>query len=204
MEITVSATGFSKFGFGCEILNASNTNAGLMQNQGAGVKFLNSGSRKNAVHSTGKTNSGSAVFSFEWVAPQSGAATIYVSGNAVNGNNSSSGDLPITPVSLALQAQVPVDPVAIKENSVLLGAMRVYPQPSNGITQLSYALKQTTRIEISICDLSGKELKYFNEGIQEQGQHSKLLNLDGLSEGVYFLKLSGEGKPLSQKLIIVN
>lgn len=204
IEITVSATGFSKFGFGCEILNASNTNAGLMQNQGAGVKFLNSGARKNAVQNTGKINSGSAVFSFEWVAPQSGAATIYVSGNAVNGNNSSSGDFPITPVSLALQAQVPIDPVSINEARLLYGEMSIYPQPSNGITRLNYSLKQSAHIEISICDLSGKELKLFNEGKQEQGQHSKLLSLDELSEGVYFLKLSGEGKPLSQKLIIVN
>lgn len=205
MEITVSATGFSKFGFGCEILNASNANAGLMQNQGSGVKFLNTPSgRKNAVHSTGKTNSGSAVFSFEWVAPQSGAATIYASGNAVNGNNSSSGDLPITPVSLALQAQAPINPVSIKEADALIGEMNMYPQPSDGITQLSYVLKQSTRIEISICDLSGKELKRFDEGKQEQGQHQKLMNLEGISEGVYFVKLLGEGQRLSQKLLIVN
>lgn len=204
MEITVSASGFSKFGFGCEILNASNTNAGLMQNQGAGVKFLNSGARKNAVHSTGKTGSSSVVFSFEWVAPQSGGATIYVSGNAVNGNNSSSGDFPIPPISLALQAQIPIDPVGVNESNILLGAMNVYPQPSSGLAQLDYVLKQSSPIEISICDLTGKELKRFNEGILEQGPHSKLLSLEGLEEGVYFLKLSGEGKMLSQKLIVIN
>lgn len=204
MEITVSAAGFSKFGFGCEILNVSNTNAGLMQNQGAGVKFLNSGARKNAVHSTGKINAGSAVFSFEWVAPQSGAATIYVSGNAVNGNNNSSGDFPIPPVSLALQAQIPIDPVGVEESNVLPGEMSVYPQPSNGVTQLTYILKQSSTIEISICDLSGKELRKFNEGKQEQGPHCKLLSLEGIAEGVYFLKLSGEGKMLSQKLFLVN
>jgi hypothetical protein len=204
IEITIAATGFGRFGFGCEILNGSNGNAGVMQNAGAGVKFLNAGPRKNAVQTTTKINPGSAVFTFEWVAPQSGPATIYVSGNAVNGNGGTSGDFPLTPISLALQAQAPVDPVGITESQALLGEMYVYPQPSNGITQLNYALKQNTRIEISICDLSGKELKYFNEGIKEQGQHSKLLNLEGLSEGVYFLKLSGEGKPLSQKLIILN
>lgn len=204
IEITVSASGFSKFGFGCEILSAANTNAGLMQNQGAGVKFLNAGARKNAVHSTGKSGTGSAVFSFEWVAPQSGAATIYASGNAVNGNNSSSGDFPLSPVSLALQAQVPIDPVGINESNALLGAMHVYPQPANGITQLNYTLKQSGFIEIRICDLNGKELKHLIEGEQEQGPHSKLLNLDELSEGVYFIKLIGENQLLSQKLIILQ
>ncbi len=204
IEITVSASGFSKFGFGCEILNASNANAGLMQNQGAGVKFLNSGARKNAVHTTGKLNAGSANFTFEWVAPQTGAATIYVSGNAVNANNSSSGDFPITPVSLALQAEIPIDPVAIEESGLLLGELSIYPMPSNGITNLSYVLKKSSLIEISICELSGKELKRFEEGKQEQGQHNKLLNLEGISAGVYFVKLSGEGQRLSQKLLIIN
>lgn len=208
MEITVSASGFSKFGFGCEILNVSNTNAGLMQAAGPGVKFMNvtvqGNQRNNAVHSTGKLNSDSAKFTFEWVAPQSGAATIYVSGNAVNGNNSSSGDFPIAPVSLALQAAVPIDPVGVKEMGALLGEMILYPLPCNGITNLSYALKHTSLIEISICDLSGKELKRISEGKQEQGQYHKLINLAGLSEGLYFVKLSGDGNKLSQKLLIVN
>jgi len=204
IEITVTASGFSKFGFGCEILNAFNANAGLMQNQGTGVKFLNSGARKNAVHTTGKLNAGSANFTFEWVAPQSGAATIYVSGNAVNANNSSSGDFPIAPVSLALQAEIPIDPVAIKESGLLLGELSIYPLPSNGITNLSYVLKRSSLIEISICDLSGQELKRFEEGTQEQGLHNKLVNLEGISAGVYFVKMLGEGQRLSQKLLIVN
>jgi hypothetical protein len=208
IEITVTASGFSKFGFGCEILNASNANAGLIQTAGPGVKFMNitvqGTQRKNAVHTTGKLNAGSANFTFEWVAPQTGAATIYVSGNAVNANNSSSGDFPITPVSLALQAEIPIDPVAIKETNALLGELSIYPQPCNGITNLSYVLKQSSLIEISICDVSGKELKRFNEGKLQQGQHNKLLNLEGISAGVYFVKLLGEGKKLSQKLLIVN
>ncbi len=204
IEITVLANGFSKFGFGCEILNASNANAGLMQTAGTGVKFLNSGQRKNAVHSIGKAGSNSASFTFEWVAPQNGSATIYVSGNAVNGNNSTSGDLPIVPISLTLEQQVPIDPVGINETSSLLGEMIVFPSPAHGITNLSYALKQNSLVEISICDLSGKTLKHFSEGKKEQGQHTKLISLEELSDGVYFIKLLGDGKKLSQKLLIVQ
>jgi hypothetical protein len=205
LEITIAAAGFGRFGFGCEILNSLNSNAGVMQNAGAGVKFLNTVSgRRNAVQTTTKINPGSAVFAFEWVAPQSGPATIYASGNAVNGNGGTSGDFPLTPISLALQAQAPVDPVGITESSTLLGDMNVYPVPSNGITHLSFNLKQSSKIEISICDLTGKELKHVNEGEQQQGHHSKLLSLEGLSSGVYFVKLSAEGKKLSQKLLIVN
>jgi Secretion system C-terminal sorting domain len=208
IEITVSASGFSKFGFGCEILNASNANAGLIQTAGPGVKFLNVNvqgtQRKNAVHTTGKLNSGSATFTFEWVASQTGAVTIYAAGNAANGNNSTTGDLPIAPISLALQAEVPIDPVGIKETNLLLGEMSIYPQPSNGISNLSYVLKQPGLVEISICDLSGKELQGVYEGKQDQGPHLKLINTEGLRAGVYFLKLSVEGQQLSQKLFLVN
>jgi len=205
MEITVSAAGFGKFGFGCEILNASNANAGLMQTAGSGVKFMNSGQRKNAVHTTGKINPGSGTFVFEWVAPQSGAATIYVAGNAVNQNNSTTGDFPLTPISLALNAaEPPIDPVGINETDLLLGEMIIYPVPSKGVSSISYALKESARIKIQICDLTGKELKTFVDEEKQQGPHTKLLNLEELAPGLYFVKLSANDKKLSQKLLIIN
>ena len=55
LTIIITASGFNNFGFGCEILNASNTDAGTMQNAGTGVKFLTAGNgRKNAVQSATK------------------------------------------------------------------------------------------------------------------------------------------------------
>jgi hypothetical protein len=209
MEITVSAAGFGKFGFGCEILGSSNSSAGLMQTAGPGVKFMNVNvqgtQRRNAVHTTGKLNTGSATFTFEWVASQAGPVTIYVAGNAVNQNNSTTGDFPLTPISLALNAaEPPIDPVGINESNLLLGEMIIYPVPSKGVSSISYALKESAQIKIQICDLTGKELKTFVDEEKQQGPHTKLLNLEELAPGLYFVKLSANDKKLSQKLLIIN
>lgn len=204
ITITVNASGFSQFGFGCEILNASNANAGLMQNQGAGVKFLNSGARKNAVQSTAKSGSGSANFQFEWVAPASGAATFYVSGNAVNGNNNSAGDFPVTPITLALQAGAPVDPVGLAEGSILSGEALLYPNPANSLAGLSFMLKQEAAIEAEILSLDGKSLKRINLGQLQAGLHNQSLDVQDFAPGLYFVKLSAENKKLSQKLLILE
>ena len=63
ITIETAASGFSKYGFGCEILTPSVTNSGTMSAPGAGVKFLNSGAKRNAVHTTAK-NGTSAQFTF--------------------------------------------------------------------------------------------------------------------------------------------
>lgn len=204
ISITVNASGFNQFGFGCEILNASNANAGVMQNQGPGVKFLNSGARKNAVQSTAKSGSGSASFQFEWVAPANGAATFYVSGNAVNGNNSTSGDFPLSPVSLALQAAPPTDPVALNEHTLLSGEVQLYPNPANGLTGLSFMLKQEAVLEAEILSLDGKSLQRLDLGQLPAGLQSQILHLGNIAPGLYFVKLSSDGKKLSQKLLILE
>ncbi|MGE0568790.1 MAG: choice-of-anchor V domain-containing protein, partial [Bacteroidia bacterium] len=106
INVLVGAISFSNFGFGCEILNAANADAGTMQNAGAGVKFVTAGNgRKNATHITPKAGNNITSFSFEWVAPNSGNATIYAAGNCVNLNGNTTGDLPVK-TSLALTAQV--------------------------------------------------------------------------------------------------
>src|SRR6218665_838528 len=120
VKVGASNAALTRFGFGCEIIDDLGIDAGTMQNAGAGVKFLFAGSRKNAVHSTPKVKTnGSADFVFDWVAPSFGdTATIFVAGNAVNNNNSSSLDFPLPPVFKQLKAKQPEpEPVGIHKNN---------------------------------------------------------------------------------------
>lgn len=108
VNVTVAKTGVSLFGFGTEILNASNANAGTISViNTAQTKLLNSGARRNVVH---QLNGGAATdtktFSFLWVAPSTaGAATIYAAGVAANGNGQSSSDYVYT-ASLPISSSV--------------------------------------------------------------------------------------------------
>src|SRR5688572_9187434 len=133
ISIQMSATGFSRFGFGCEILGKNNTNAGTMQLPGPGVKFLNAfNGRRNALHTIPKL-AGTASFDFQWVAPSTpDTVTFYVMGNAVNGNGSTSGDFPLAPVSMSLSPKpLPVDPTTlIRELPSFVTKVYLYPNPA--------------------------------------------------------------------------
>ena len=211
ISVIVGATGFSRFGFGCEILDSVNVNAGVMQTlAGTGVKLMNAGTRKNATHSTPKSGIDEATFKFRWIAPNIDKATIYVCGNAVNFNGSTTGDLPF-PSSLELTRMPdPVDTTVIDSNLTVIskhglepGSFNVYPNPAAFLTTVSYHIEKEMNVCLELYDLSGKLIKVLAEERQFPGAQSRFLNLQGIPAGVYFVRLSGDHSRLSQKLLTI-
>ncbi|WP_317899328.1 T9SS type A sorting domain-containing protein [Aurantibacillus circumpalustris] len=211
ITIQASATNFSKFGFASQILNPSNTNAGVLQNAGTGVKFLNIGAKRSAVHNSVKTGA-SVSFTYKWVAPSSGDATIYAIANAVNGNNSTSGDFVIAPISMPLIAgPIPTPPVdttltvGLKENKTnALVQVSIFPNPIKDLGNISYNLKKTGTVGIELIDMRGALVKQLYNQPETPGYHSQIINLNGIASGVYFIKTTFEKQKVSQKLITVQ
>ena len=213
-QITVetSAPNFSRFGFASQILNSSNTNAGVLQNAGSGVKFLNLGGKRSAVHTTPKVAVGTALFTFKWAAPSDGNATIYAIANAVNGNNSTSGDFVIPPVSMDLvAAPTPTPPVdtsstvGLKETKITtLLQVSISPNPVYDLSTISYYLKKTGMVNVELIDMRGTLVKQLYGQTETPGYHSQILNFSGISSGVYFIKTSFDKEKVSQKLITVH
>lgn len=205
ITINLAAANFSVYGFGCEILNSSNTNAGNMHTQGAGVQFLNSASRRNAIHTGPKSGTGGTSFSFEWAAPTDGDnATIYVAGNAVNGNVNTTLDFPMVPVSLALTEQVPIDTDVKEQSANQLTQLSVYPNPAAALTTISYFLRSQKNLRIELVNMNGSIVKEFTDKTQDPGPHSQILDLQGIASGVYFVKVSVAGQKSTQKLISIQ
>jgi len=209
ISVVANAAGFTHYGFGCEILDDFSTSVGTMQTiSGAGVKLLNAGSRRNAVHSTPKTaNSGTATFNFKWVAPDEGGGniTIYAAANAVNLNGVMSGDFPIAPVNLVVaEGAAPVNTAIRSNEKTTRYDVSVYPSPANGFTTLSYFLNASQTIAVELIDISGKTVKELVNEKQDTGDHEHLLNLESVPAGVYFIKLSADNQKVAQKLITVQ
>ena len=210
VSITVNATGFSEFGFGCEILNMFNLSIGNMQTAGPGVQFLNAGNgRKNATHTTSKVGTNSATFTFTWIAPSAGGsdAIFYVCGNAVNGNNAMSGDLPI-PYSYSITegvAPTPTNNVSFeKTENYSISKFYVAPNPTQDFTKISYFLNESKNIQIELVEISGKIIKEFVNEVQIAGPHNQLLDLTMVAPGIYFIKATANGQKITQKLISIN
>jgi hypothetical protein len=205
IAVNVAATGFNRFGFGCEVLDENGNNVGNMQNPKTGVSIVNAGNgRKNAIQNAPKLGSGAASFLFEWVAPFSDTATIYAAANAINVNGSTTGDFPLPAVFLQLKTNNPTT-VSIKEvNTNALSQISVYPNPAKQLTTISYDLKETKKVTIQLIDLNGKLVKNFISDTENSGSHTHLLDLNNISSELYFVRLLLDNKKITQKLIIVQ
>ena len=185
MLITIANQDYQNFGFGCEILDSLNANSGTMSNPGTGVKFMNSASRNNATHDTPKSGTGSATFEFDWKAPASGQATIYVAANSVNLNGSTSGDM-ASNTSLVLKPAIPT--ASSPKNH--FADLKVFPNPCKNEfnLQINEALQS-----VVIYNLAGKSHAL---PFQQSSQSCKVILGYDIAPGTYLLKVT----TISQKV----
>lgn len=202
IQIGVGSLSLSNFGFACEILDAANANAGVMQNAGAGVQFLNAlNARKSATHTAKKAGTGFATFQFEWVAPASGQVKIYAAGNAVNNNGNSAGDA-VSTSTLALTASTGA---SVSENVSQFASINIYPNPIKSDFKFNYSLMESGVVRVALYDLQGKEIAEFVNENQINGLHTVNASIPAdLSKGVYMMKFTLNGQPAAQRLVITQ
>lgn len=199
VDVRVSQTGITLFGFGAEILTSANANSGTITVLNATqTKILNSGARRNIVHQlNGGAGTDFKTFSFQWVAPATaGSATIYASGLAANGNNQNSGDNVYT-ASLPISSSV-----GIREYN-LSSTVSLYPNPARERVMLSYELNNEALVTCSLSGLNGQHVADFYSEKQTPGNHEhNLLIPTFVQPGLYLVQLIVNGEATSRRLII--
>jgi hypothetical protein len=83
----------------------------------------------------------------------------------------------------------------------LLGAT---PNPMGGETEVRYQLRQRSKVEVHICDVSGRTVASPPAEVQEAGLHSFRWNAGHVPEGVYFLSLNAGDYHCIMKLLKVK
>lgn len=201
VTIIVTNSSYTKFGFNAEILNPSNVNAGNITSGLSGVQVVNT-ARKNVTQTTPKTGTGSATFQFVWVAPLTGTATIYAAGNAVDGTGGTGGDKGGNAAFIVTANTA----ASINENVVSgISGLNVYPNPVHSEFKISYNLMESGRVKTALYDIRGQEVAELANEAQNSG--AQMLNNQlppDLAKGVYFVKLSVNGKQQIQRLIIAQ
>ncbi len=203
ITVRVANGSLTNFGFGCTIINSSNTDAGTMQNPASNTKFVVAASngRKNATHNN-MFNAGTATqgnFTFEWVAPSSGQVRIFAAGNAVNANSGTGGDL-VSSTSMTLNAAAAS---SIKEN-LPVSALSIFQNPAFGSLNLSYFKSTSDDLSLSIYDLNGKEVFAKNLTNQQVGQVENSVKLNDLAAGAYFVGLKNNSTVVAKKLVVLQ
>lgn len=204
ITVNAQAAGFARFGFDCEILTPSGTNAGTISpNFPGAVKVLQAGTRSNAVH-TAPHNTATAAFTFPWKAPPGGTAVVYAIVNAVNGNNNTTGDFPLTPVSLSLSPKAPAPQdttITSLKNTWQEPSLNVYPLPATHVATVAFRNDGALKAQMSLTDGSGRIVSVTEHEIR-QGEVQLAVPVSRLSTGYYRISVKAGNRLLTGRLVV--
>jgi hypothetical protein len=73
------------------------------------------------------------------------------------------------------------------------GSINVYPNPARSIVNINYTLSQSETVSFEVYNMVGNKVMDSYSGYQGAGQNTQQLNISGLADGMYLLRvLAGE------------
>ncbi len=92
----------------------------------------------------------------------------------------------------------------IEESNSSIASVKNVPNPANDNTIIYYLLKESSNVELSLFDVTGKKLMSTNEGLQASGNHKIKLDVSSLLSGVYFYTISAGDFKMTSKMSVVK
>jgi hypothetical protein len=194
---------FVKYGFDLEILNSTSPvsaiDAGICGPAISNCKKVNSTGHTNYTHSAPTGTANTALFQFQWTAPDSGKALIYLACLGVNNNGTTTGDhLKIQNITLTKST------VGVRSYTKNETGLHIFPNPATEKIRLSYTVFERGEVKAVFVNMSGETVVCLINEFQNEGSHVEDVTLPkGLSKGLYMIKLSINDKQTMQKLIIL-
>lgn len=198
VEVTITRSGISTFGFDAEIVTAANKDAGKIT-AGPESHTVTGDRSTNVTHSTPAKTSGSHTFTFTWKSPaaDSGVVTIYAAGLAANGNGKNTGDYTYTNTK-KLNALS-----KITEYDKTIDGITIYPNPISSLFHVSYNLKKSSNVSINLYSISGQKIISLLNNQQREGLQNQVITLPSfISSGSYLLQISTDGNEILEKISV--
>ncbi len=79
-----------------------------------------------------------------------------------------------------------------------------YPNPFNPTTTIAYNLAEASDVELNVYNLLGEKVATLVKGHQDAGHKSLVWNASNYSSGVYFCKLTANGKTFSKRMMLIK
>lgn len=79
-----------------------------------------------------------------------------------------------------------------------------YPNPFNPETKITYTLKNSTSVKITVYDRLGREVVVLVDESQNEGEHSVTFNAANLPSGVYFYRIKTPEKVEVRKMVFTK
>jgi hypothetical protein len=120
----------------------------------------------------------------------------------VMGGYNSDGD--ITP-GIEILGTLPTDLTENKhQNPQKFELFQNYPNPFNPATEISYSLKNETKVRLTVYDILGNKLTELVNERQSAGTHSVTFNAEKYSSGIYVYELNAGEFQQSKKMILLR
>ena len=79
-----------------------------------------------------------------------------------------------------------------------------YPNPFNSTTTISYQVLTPGQLSLTVYTPTGQHISTLFEGYCTSGNHSTDMDANGLSTGLYFIRLNASGHVITQKVILIR
>lgn len=93
-------------------------------------------------------------------------------------------------------------PSGIFNNNATSALLSVFPNPTAGLTNFEFDLTSGGMVNLSIHDISGKEVTVVEDDYKMTGKHTISFDADKLSSGIYFVVLQSQDETSTCKLIV--
>ncbi len=104
-------------------------------------------------------------------------------------------------------AQFTIDSTSVQESSPLPNStllVKNYPNPFNATTTLSYTLLTSSRVDLRLYDITGREVSTLVQREQRAGSYRVLLDGSRLASGTYFVRLQAGSFSKTQKIVLLK
>lgn len=136
---------------------------------------------------------------FKWTAPAAGTGEVKIYLSGLQGNKSGA----TTKIILSVLESV-TGVSGTKEGIESFVLNQNYPNPFNPVTVINYQLAVTNHTSLKVLDILGKEVAVLVDETKEAGKYSVKFDGTKLSTGIYFAKLTSEGKSQTIKLMLMK
>ncbi|AXJ00608.1 Por secretion system C-terminal sorting domain-containing protein [Cyclonatronum proteinivorum] len=79
-----------------------------------------------------------------------------------------------------------------------------YPNPFNPVTQITYALPESSDIRIEVFNVQGQRVAVLHQGAQAAGRHTVTFDASTLSSGLYLYRLQTASESITRKMMLIK
>jgi hypothetical protein len=79
-----------------------------------------------------------------------------------------------------------------------------YPNPFNPVTTISYQLPKASVVELSVYDISGRQVSELVNGWRDAGVHNIIFDASNLASGLYFYRIEAGSYSDVKKMVLIK